>query len=272
MTSRITMRVGARLTACLLAVGALAVATAASPALADTGPQASASAQVDNINIPGVYSYVASSPPTSVTNDGTGSTAPVNGAPGTLPTSVFNQSGTLQFERVQAGTDGSSYACASVGGTGISVTSGGQGCDTTGNFSFATIFLNQMPAIGNALANTACPNFRLRWLGLVAHAYGDLTGPPSGGVNFHTFQIQTCAVGNCPALQAMTLDTSPNADLLAEIVSAMSAFSDCAPIADALNSVAGQVQLRTNEQTSLPDGTFQVTGLHYTETGTAVVR
>ena len=252
--------------AALSLLGAAAViVVAAGPALAADTPQAHATAVGANVNVPGSL-YVTPNP-ASADNDGSGSTTPVVIKPGPLPNSTFVPSTGPQAEVAQAGTDGTSYACAGQGGIVFALSST---CQVTAGASSTILRLDQIPVVGNALASTPCPRLRLSYRFVSAHA-ADAPGiGPVGDVTTGTFSGDSCTNASETSLCrnfSLSIGSSPNTDILAAYISAMSSIADCAPIVAALQGIQDKVEFQLNHQTTASDGTFRVDALHFATIG-----
>lgn len=247
-----------------LVTGAALLGLVAAPAVA-ASPQANASAQAANITLSG-STYQSSNPPTTATNDGSGSTDPVVNKPGPLPSSALVGSTGPQAEVAQAGTDGSSYACAGQGGLGFALPAT---CQVTPGVGTVILRLDAMPVIGDALAGTPCPHMQLRYHAVAAHAVAGPGTTPSGDTTISGMTFLPCQLATEPLdCRTIGLDpgTGPNIDLLAMMIAAMSA-PGCAPMVTALQGIQDKVEFQINHQSTDADGVFQVVGLHFATLG-----
>jgi hypothetical protein len=268
MTARPLARLGLTLAA-VTTIGAVIAA----PASAAAAPFATATSQASTIDVPGVYTGATT--PTTVSNDGTGSTDPTTTSVSIGNANGFVPSGPVgNYQVVQAGTDGSSLACAGVDVklNNLLPSADGRSCaDTTSGFSM-TVNLTATPLLHDALLSASCPALFLGVTGMVSYAYSNAVDAPSGGATFSTLRVLACSrAGNaavCPT-GSLSVNPSANNDLLAEIISYLNGANTagCTSLADALQAVANQVQFRSNDQRTLPDGSFQETAINYSDSG-----
>jgi hypothetical protein len=237
---------------------------AASPAVAASATS-TATAQAININIAGSAPHATS--PQTVSNDGTGSTAPVSKSVAITNDAIVLSSGTPNPELGQAGTDGSSLACAGMDALAITVAADGKSCTSGNGFSIISLNVAVATVLQNALAPLSCGGIFLRGRALLSYAYSDGVDAPTGGATWSSPTIAVCnpvgdTICNNPVLP---LSTTPNTDLMAQIISTLSGVggTTCSEIVDALRSVQDQVSLIWNYQTKNADGSFQVSALHF---------
>jgi len=236
----------------------------ASPAVATT-TTASASAQTVNINIAGAAPHATT--PATAANDGTGSTAPVTRNVTVSNDTLILSTGAPNPELAQAGTDGSSLACAGFDATAFTVAPDGHSCTAGNGLSVLSLNVAVATVLQNALAPLNCGGVFLRGRALTSYAYSNAVNAPTGGVSFTNATIAVCnpvgdTICNNPAI---TLSSTPNTDLMAQIISTLSAVggTQCTQIVNALRSVEDQVSLVSNYQTTNADGSFQVSAVHF---------
>jgi hypothetical protein len=263
-----------------VAAGALGL-TSASAAFAAPGAQSFATAQVANVNMPG-SSFATSDPPTSASNDGSGSNAEVVGHPSqsgfTSAPGILKVTRAPQLsELVEANADGSSYACASAGHSAVASGGGGHTCVPGGNpfTGFAFFLHNIYPTLA---ASSGLKDFSISAKSFTAHAYDDGTGSPVGDVVVeptaasapaNSIRLTICAATTlvCPAAISVPLSTSPNQDVIAAILATISSTAGYSAEAAALQQWVGQVTITENYQVTRNDGSLQVTAMHLLGTG-----
>jgi hypothetical protein len=256
--------------------GAVAVAAvagmgilAAPVALADTPGSTTATSQVANINIPGVD--VHQSTPTTVTNDGSGPTTPTVANTTIANSALVIATSVGNYQLAQAGTDGSSLACAgvNVNTNGLSVGADGKSCTNTVSPFTPRYALHSISLIQGALSTVGCNGFSFLYKTITSSAYSDGAGTPSGSAAVTTVNVSPCAGGGgtpgpCTGVSVPS-DPAVDYDLWAAIIAATRAKGTvgCDQAADVLQSIASQVSMVTNHQVTNPDGSFSVTGLHF---------
>lgn len=238
-------------------------------ALADTPGSATATSQVASMNIPGVD--VHQTTPTTVTNDGSGPTTPTV-ANNTIPNSPLVASTSVgNYQLVQAGTDGSSLACAgvNVNTNGLSVAADGRSCTNTVSPFTPRYLMHSISLIQGALSTVGCNGFSLQYKSIASSAYSDGTGTSTGSATLTSINAVPCTSGGgtagpCSGV-SVPFDPAVDYDLWAAIIAASRAknTAGCDQAADVLQSIANQVTMVTNHQVTNPDGSFTVTGLHF---------
>ncbi len=251
----------------LLVVGPLAYAA--------TGPASQATAQVANINLlNGTAAVDVPSSPTSATNDGTDSNAPVVGNPllSALSGEHFLTAGALADE-AEANSDGTSYGCAGLVSPngGIQVGSKGDSCSATGtNTGGVTVNISTIPGIGSALSSIADVKVTLN--SMVAFAHDTAGSTPTGLATLAGAKVSVKLLsGLLPTITVpLTLSGSPNENLLTAIVNSLTSFLSANPLDVALDPVISALSdslkpilsLETNYQKTTPSGAFEVSALH----------
>ncbi|MGN6723052.1 MAG: LPXTG cell wall anchor domain-containing protein [Marmoricola sp.] len=240
------------------------------PAGAATAPYATASAQSVNVVIPSIGT--STSTPTTATNDGTGGTAPVTGQGGVIgPNGFYRSNGIAQQQVAQAGVNGSSLACSTIGTSTPTLSSDNTSCSANATAFQASVNMGAIPVLNTALGGVGCNGLSLSFQGLVSYAYSDGTNPSSGATTIPAFRIAPCSVtgssNTCTATQTLTFNPAVGNDLMAQTIAALNAVgtADCSQIANALQGVASQVSWLTNRQVTNPDGSFTVNGMYFSD-------
>lgn len=243
-----------RVVLCAMVATGGVMAVAPSPALAaDTVSQATA--QAVNLNLlSGALTVAVSNPPTSATNDGTGSNDEVHAQP---LVSALNQQKLLQAgalaETAEANQDGSSYGCAGIVGPGGQVQVGDHGktCTPTGNTTGGvTIDLGQLPGVSTLdtlLAPLGISTIKITIDAITAHGYEMGTDPAVLGATIANVHAHLGNIADVP----VNIGSEPNQDLLAAVLGALSPKLGLVgkAVSDLLRGV---VELKTNYQ---PEGT-----------------
>jgi IPT/TIG domain len=248
-----------------LAAGALTAAGNSSASAVTVVSQASA--QALNAHLSGAAAIATS--PTAVSNDGTQPGSVMQSQPVVDPSAIRADAlavGTLD-QQAQANPDGSSFACAGVAepGGAVQIGAGDTGCTASGGSgSGVTLDLSRLPGGGNALSSVADVSVTLNTVTAFASDDG-VTTPPLRTATVAGGSVTVTLVGGVlpPITLPLTIDPSPNADLLTAIVSSLSGNPLLTGVVQALTSdLSGIVNLETNFQPPPVSGTFSVTALH----------
>jgi hypothetical protein len=255
----------------VLAVTALAVGTGAVVSVGSASgasPVSQATAQALNVNLLNVVQASASDPPTSASNDGTGSNTPVSVTPAVPALSGLTalDVGALA-EEAEANQNGSSFSCAGVvqpGGT-VQIGSGNANCTATGGTGGGvTLDLGSLPGVGSVLSAVADVTLNLN--SLTAFASQNGSSAPTLHANFTGGTVTvTLLSGLLPVVTIpLTIGSGVDANLLTTIANAISGNNILlGGVADVISGALSNVlDLQTNFQPAAVDGTSSVTALH----------
>jgi hypothetical protein len=224
-------------------------------------------AQAVNLKLAqGALTLAVSNPATSATSDGAATDGPNQAQPAIslLDGQSFLGAGALG-EVAEANKDGSSYACSGVVSPGgqIQVGDGGNSCTVTGNGSGGvTLDLSKIPGLGGALSGVA--SMTLSADALTAHAYQNGTDPATGGASIAGLKLHVKLLGGLTEIVLpVDVPSGVNANLLTEVINAITGSSQLSLVADQIsNALSGVVQMTSNWQQPIGDPGLEVSALH----------
>ncbi len=235
-----------------------------------------ASAQAINLALlGGTVTLGITSPPTSATNDGSGSNGAVTFQPTvSIPGADNFLSVTLASQIAEANTDGSSYACAGVlAGAGTLTGGSGGPCTTSAASNGVSLNLLGLPGIGSLLATTV-GGLSLNFDAVSSWATDNSGGTsPSGQATFVSASVTvTLPLGLQTATISLNLPgvmTTPT-NLLTAIVAAITGHGGLiGAVGGTISTLLSPALSLTGDYQSLSGGVFTESGVHLALLGTA---
>ena len=236
--------------------------------LAPSTSSSNASAQAISLNLLGsTVALGLSSPPTSASNNGTGSNLAVTQQPTvSIPGADNFLSVTLASEIAEANTNGSSYGCAGVLAGGGSLTGGSSSpCTASAGSTGVTLNLLGLPGVASVLPTVGTLSLKLN--GVSSWATDNAGGTsPAGQADFLSGSVTVCLLVCLLGATTLPLNlpgvmTTPT-NLLTAIVTAISGDGLLGTLGGTIATLLSPVLSLTGDYQSSSGGVFTESGVH----------
>lgn len=246
-------------------------ATQPAPAPTYTTYSSQASSSAVNLSLGGASTpYTVTSPADTVTNDGSGSNAPVQVQPAVaVPGADSFLSVTAATEWAEANTDGSSYSCSGLISTGQTLSGGGTAgpCALSGTASGGiSLNLAGLPGVGAAIS-TLVSGLVLNLSGATSWATASAgSATLTGSASLTGATVTVTPVGGLVPPQTLSLTLPPTltspTDLISVIAAAINADSALGTLGSSLQAALDPVLTLTGAYQSTSGGQISVSALH----------